>query len=284
MKTLFQITPFLLICVLGLQSCTKVKEPYYSVKSVYADTTKRWVLLEDYTGHRCVNCAPAAKNANTIQDLYQGQVFVIAVHAGDFAKPDPVHYPPYLSDDFRCAAGNDWNGYSGFNIDGYPKGMVNRRPYNGKISFGTSEWNQAIQTAAGLPKLAVMTIHNTFNEQSRLLHSRIDVHFLASISGKITLTVCLLEDSIYSGQLNNVVGDSMPIIKNFKFMHILRGSLNGSFGEEMINDPKSGDFSTKLYSFDFTGKSWLTENCSVIAFISDAETKEVLHVVKSGEL
>jgi hypothetical protein len=284
MKTISHITIFLLFGAILFQSCSKISDPYYTVKSVSVDTNNRAVLLEDYTGHLCVNCAPAAKIANTIQALNDGQVFVIAVHAGSFAKPDPIHHVPYLSADYRSPAGNDWNDYSGFNIDGYPKGMVNRRPFNGKPSFGTTDWNQAIQTAVELPKMAVMTVNNTYNSQTKLLNTKVDVKFLLSYTGKVNLTVCILEDSIYGGQLNNVPGDSMPIIKNFRFMHVLRGSLNGSFGEEIATNPASTALITKSYSFDFADKSWVPAHCSVIAFISDSETDEVLHVAKSKEL
>ena len=87
MKTIFKITVFFLVGAVLLQSCTKISEPYYTVKSVSVDTNKRAVLLEDYTGHLCVNCAPAAKIASTIQELNKGQVFAVAVHAGMFARP-----------------------------------------------------------------------------------------------------------------------------------------------------------------------------------------------------
>ena len=284
MKKIFKIIIILLFGVVLLESCSKVDEPYYTVKSVYIDTTKRAVLLEDYTGHLCVNCAPAAKIANTIQELYPGQVYAVAVHAGTFARPNPAQYPPYLAADYRCAAGNDWNGYNVFNIDGYPKGMVNRRTFNGKISFGTSEWNEAVQVAVLLPKVAIITVHNTFNSQSRILNTQVAVKFILSYSGKVNLTVCILEDSIFGGQLNIIPPDSTPIIKNFRFMHVLRGSLNGSFGEEIVTNPTSGSLITKSYTCDFSSGLWKSENCSVIAFITDADTKEVLHVVKSDEV
>ncbi|MCX6268731.1 MAG: Omp28-related outer membrane protein [Bacteroidetes bacterium] len=285
MKTNLKMAVLLLFGAVILQSCTKVDEPYYTVKSsVNVDTTKRSVLLEDYTGHQCVNCAPAAKIANTIQAYYPGQVFVIAIHAGSFARPNPVSYPPYLLPDYRCTTGNDWNGFSSFNIDAYPKGMVNRRPYKGSTSFGTSEWNQAVQEAIALPKVAVMTVNNSFNSQTKLLNSKVDVKFLTSYSGMVNLTVCILEDSIYGGQLNIIPPDSTPIIKNFRFMHMLRGSLNGSFGEEIAVNPSSGLLATRSFTFDFSAQSWVPEHCSVIAFISDAETKEVLHVAKSADL
>jgi len=284
MKTISKITLPILFLTLILQSCTKISEPFYTVKAIVVDTTRRTVLLEDYTGHLCVNCAPAATMANSIQELYHGQVFVIAVHAGTFAKPNPSSYPPYLIDDFRCEAGNDWNGYSGFNIDGYPKGMVNRRTFKGSVSFGTSEWNEAVRNAVTLEKIAYVSVKNTYDDEQKLLATKVDVRFLQSYTGKVNLTVCILEDSIYSGQLNNVPPDSIPIIKHFRFMHILRGALNGSFGEEIADNPASGALVTRTYSVDFNSKSWVPGHCSVIAFVSDAGTKEVLQVAKSAEL
>lgn len=280
MKTIFKITILLLSGIVLLPSCSKISEPYYTVKkSVNVDTTKRSVLLEDYTGHLCVNCAPAATVANTIQDLYQGQVYVIAVHAGIFAKPNPGN--PYLSADFTCATGNDWLGYSGFNIDGNPKGMVNRRLFSGNISFGPSDWNQAVQTAVGLPKVAIMTVYNSFDDDTKMMNSTVAVKFIQNLAGKISLTVCIIEDNIYGGQLNNVKPDSVPIIKNFRFMHVLRGSLNGSFGEQIASNPQTSEYISKQYSFDFSTKPWVPANCSVIAFISDVDSKEVFHVMKS---
>lgn len=283
MKTRYSLF-ILSLLTAALTSCTKVDEPYYTVKSVVADTNFRTVLLEDYTGHLCTNCAPAATMANSIHALYPEQVFVIAVHAGPFAKPNPVSHYPYLTGDYRSETGDAWYAHSPFNINVNPKGMVNRRPFKNNLSFGTSDWNQAVSDAVKLPKMAVMTIHNTYSTQLKQMTSQVDVKLLSAYAGKVTLTVCILEDSIYGGQLNNIPPDSMPIIKNFRFMHVLRTSLNGSFGEEIANNPDAGTLVRKTFNFDFTPVSWIPEHCSIIAFISDAETKEVLHVAKSADL
>ena len=283
MKTNLYIFLFLLSGSMLLQSCTKISEPYYTVKGVAVDTTKRYILLEDYTGHLCPNCAPAGKMANSIQELYAGQIFAIAVHAGDFAKPIPND--PYLSDDYTSTPGNAWNAF--FAPQGYPTGMVNRRPYKGNTLLGTSDWISAIQIALGLPKIAVMTVHNTYSSQTKLLSTKVDVKFLVSYNVKVNLSVCILEDSIYGGQRNSVAGDSIPLIKHFRFMHMLRGSmkLNGTespFGDEIATNPSVNNLISKTYTCDFNGKNWVPAHCTVIAFISNAATNEVLHVAKSS--
>jgi hypothetical protein len=286
MKNILQLSILLICGGLLLQSCTKISEPYYTVKSVTVDTNKRTVLLEDYTGHLCVNCAPAAKMAHSLQDIYHGQVFAIAVHAGSFAKPIPSD--PDLSADYRCVTGNEWNDYSPFNIgaEGYPIGMVNRTNYNGKISFGISQWTPAIQVALEQLKIAILTVKSAYASQTKLMNATVGVKFLSGYEGKVNLTVCILEDSIYGGQKNTSPGDSIPIIKHFRFMHMLRGAINesGSFGDEIASNPSSGAVVTKSFSADFTGKIWVPANCCVIAFITNADTKEVLHVAKSAYL
>ncbi len=280
MKSFFHTAIFLFLGSLFLQSCTKVSEPFYTVNEVIVDTNVRTVLLEDYTGHTCVNCAPAAKSANALQELYKGQVFVIGVHAGSFAKPDLVHYVPYLTADYTCATGNEWYSSSGFNIDQNPKGMVNRRAYNGKISFVPSEWGGAIEAALKLPKVAVMSLNNSYEPGSKMLTTQVQTKFLSAYGSAVNLCVCIVEDSIYGGQENKVAGDSIPIIKNFRFMHILRGSVNGTFGEVVSADPVVNTLASKSYNFDFSTKNWVPGHCSIIAFIMDAGTKEVLHVIK----
>lgn len=282
MKTIFKISLFL-FCGWLLLSCTKISEPFYTVKVVIADTNKRTVLVEDYTGHLCPNCPPAGKMASSLQELYHGQVFAMAVHAGGYAKPIPSD--PYLYPDYSTMTGETWNNF--FQVDSYPAGIINRRPYMGKTILGTSDWNSAMQDAFKLPKAAIMTVNNTYNSQTKLLSTKVDVKFLMSFTGKVNLSVCLLEDSIYGGQRNNVAGDSIPLIKHFRFMHMLRcslklGAIESPFGDEIATNPAANDLITKVYSGDFNGKNWVPGHCTVIAFISDASTNEVLHIAKSS--
>ena len=266
-----------------LAGCTKVSEPFYTVKSVVIDTTHRTVLLEDYTGHLCTNCAPAADQASAIQDAYKGRVFTISVHAGDFAKPIPSD--PYFVADFRNETGNDWYNETYFNINVNPKGMVNRRPYKNNVSFGVTEWNEAVESALALPKVAIMSVGNTYNAATQTLDTKVDVRFVDNWAGDVTLTVCILEDSIVGGQKNNVAGYPKPMIPDFNFMHLLRGSMNGhSFGDLLASDPVAGDVVSRNFSYDLSTVTWVPRHCSVIAFISDATTREVLHVAKSGDL
>jgi hypothetical protein len=164
--------------------------------------------------------------------------------------------------------------------------MVNRRLFKGKISFGTADWYEAVkEVKQSLARMAVMTVKNTYSASSGQMTSRVDVKFPDGYAGKVNLTVCILEDSIFGGQKNIIPPDSTPVIKHYKFMHVLRGALTASFGDLIATNPVAGDLVSKSFSYDFnTSPAWVPSRCSVIAFISDADTKEVLHVAKSGDL
>jgi hypothetical protein len=95
------------------------------------------------------------------------------------------------------------------------------------------------------------------------------------------LCVCILEDSIYGGQLNSVPGDSIPYYKHFCFMDVLRGSVNGSWGDLLTTDPDENTIITKDYTFLFnTQPTWIPGNCNIVAFLMNSETKEILHAAK----
>ena len=159
--------------------------------------------------------------------------------------------------------------------------MVNRRVFGTKQNFAPSEWAQYVKTASTLPKIVSMNAGNVFNAQSGSLNTTVNVRFLEKYTGKVTLTVCILEDSIIGGQENRVPPDSIPIIKHYVFMHMLRGSLNGSYGELIATDPAAGYTVSKSYALNFNEQPWIPKNCQVLAFISDESTREVLHVIKS---
>jgi hypothetical protein len=276
MKKLTNIIISVAASAMLLQGCDKLEAPYATVKVVESDTNKRTAVVEDYTGHYCVNCAGAAKTARTLEEGYHGQVFVISVHAGFYARPDATQGSLYAAD-FRCVTGDEWNATPVFAIDQNPKGMINRLPYNSKMSMLPGDWPGAVAAAVKLPKFAVMSMANAYDAGTRTLTTRVDTRFLNSQAGTYNLCVCILEDSIYGGQKNNDPKvDSVPEIKHFLFMDILRGSVNGTWGEALTSAIDTSAILSKTYSFVLKPE-WKAKHCKVIAFVANAETYEILH-------
>ena len=264
----------------GTYSCDKLEAPY-AEKKTGGDTTSgmvRKVLLEDYTGHKCVNCPSAAMTAHTIEAASNDRLIIIAVHAGYFATPSETGD---FTADYRTSAGTEWN--DAFGISGWPAGLINRRPYEGStVLYDFGQWGNAINAQLALPQEADLVIENDYDASTRDLTTTVSAKFLAILQGTYAVTVCITEDSISSPQKNNdtLVG-TVPIIYDYIFMDMLRSNLNGTWGEVLTGSVDTSLTYTRSYSMTLDA-AWTAKNCHIVAFVSNTETKEIIQAEKKG--
>ncbi|MBE0646460.1 MAG: Omp28-related outer membrane protein [Bacteroidales bacterium] len=269
---------YLMMALAGILvvSCDKLDQPYSSEKVIVLDTNKRKVLLEDYTGMKCVNCPAATADAEALVDLYKGQVILMTVHAGYFSEPDASgHY----STDYRVTEGVSW--FNDFLLISNPMGMVNRAPYNGKPAIGSGSWAEAVASVAQENEVASIRITTEYTPLSRHhINTTIETTFHSELPGAYNLTVCILEDSIVGWQKNNDpnVG-TVPDIENYVFNDMLRAVLNGTYGEQVTNavDTTLTYSNTYVYTIN---DSWNPDHLSLVAFVFNSETKEIIQVEK----
>lgn len=270
-----KITAFLIV-VFGLflfSTCDIIEAPYIENHGG-SDTGQfvKKVLLEDYTGHNCPNCPAAAITAAQLKGIYGDQLVVMAVHAGYFSAP--VEDDTLLLDDFRTPAGNVWNDF--FHFQFYPSGMIDRIPdeSSGVYPLPPGAWGATVSSELKKNAEAKITIHNDFNNSTRQLTANIFTEFLSPQADYYHLIVCITQDSIIGGQKN-----STTVIADYVFMNMLRGTLNGDWGEDVTDgQPIETNIKyEKTYTMLFE-PDWIAENCHVIAFIYNTETKSILQV------
>ena len=258
-------------------SCDKLEQPYASEKEITIDTTKRKVLLEDYTGMKCVNCPAATSSAEALVELYKGQVILMTVHAGYFSVPDATgHY----TTDYRVAEGVAW--FNDFMLISNPMGMVNRTEYNGKQAIGAGSWAEVVSDVVKENEVATIHIETEYTPTSRHhINTTIDTKFTEQLDGVYNLTVCILEDSIVGWQKNNdtLVGP-VPDIENYMFNDLLRAVLNGTYGEQLTASVDTTQIYSKTYLYTLE-ESWVPERLSLVAFVFDNATKEIIQVEKN---
>jgi hypothetical protein len=226
------------------------------------------VLLEDYTGHTCQNCPAAAAIAHNQEAIYNGKLIVLAVHAGYYAIPGTGEF----AIDFRTAAGEQWN--TDFQIVAYPSGMVDRKQFNGKQVLGSAEWVTDISSVINQASSMIMIMNNSYDSTSRTVKSFVYSKFNQTVPGTYNITVCVTEDNIISAQ-----DSSNAIIHDYNFRDVLRGTVNGIYGEVLTTsvDPSLtyfGKFSISINS------AWVAKNCWILAFVSKSDTKEIIQVVR----
>ncbi|MFK5856030.1 MAG: Omp28 family outer membrane lipoprotein [Bacteroidota bacterium] len=276
MKTRY-ITVILILFAFVVNSCDKIDPPYVESRD-YCSGNKK-VLLEDYTGHGCVNCPGAAVLAHELKEKFCDRVVIIGVHAGFFAQPD-FEGNPVFSADLTTEAGNAWDSFFGNSALGNPNGLVDRvQGANGYVLF-PSVWGETIDPLLEQPALALITINNDFNTDSKILTTTIKTNFQTDLVGDYKLIVCITQDNIISPQKNNneEIGPT-PIDSTYVHNHVLRKAINGSWGENLTT---SGTVTTnttyeKTYTQEFISK-WVPKDCHIVAFVYNEETKEVLQV------
>ena len=267
------------LVILLFSSCDKIKAPYALARhGNITDTVVDWldtlipikrVLLEDYTGHKCPNCPAAAVIAHSQEEFYHGKLIGLAVHAGFYALPGSGEFAA----DFRTKAGEEWN--ADFQLSAYPSGMIDRKEFNGHRVLGSEEWVTDIAAIIDQPPdLNMLILSNSYDSISRTVNSVIYSQFRQPLSGSFNITVCVVEDKIISAQ-----DSGSTVIHNYVFNNVLRGSVNGTYGETLTSsvDPSL----TYLGRFNITiSTNWVAKNCWILAFVSKSDTKEILQAVK----
>jgi len=272
MKKIFLI--YLVIASLFIQSCDKIEEPYTSAVPAKAWYGKR-ILIEDYTGHRCPNCPAAAVIAGDLKSLYGDQIVVISVHAGYFAEPKPLLNFP---EDFRSAAGDEWDVFFGISNAGNPNGMINRVGFPSTTHIvNPSAWAAKVGSLmTEIPEVDI-NITSSYNTSDRKLTGQIKTKFLKTLKKKLKLQILITEDSIIAPQQN-----ASAVIASYVHRHVLRGAVNGSWGSNLTDGQTNIPIDTELsQNLLFTiDPLWESKHCTIIVFVYDADTHEVLQVAE----
>lgn len=268
----------LLILVFAFESCDKVEAPY--INGIDCETGTKKVLIEDYTGHGCVNCPGAAVVASDLQDQCEDRIIVMAVHAGYFAGTES--FGPEYTYDFTTEGGNTWNEY--YAIIGNPKGMVNRVDGGSGVVTVPDKWDKTVTSELALEAEVEVIITTEFDENDSILTTTVSGEFLSVINGKFNLVVCLTESDIVKPQKNNddEIGE-IPDILNYTHQHVLRNVINGGWGDEIASGTVTiGKSYYKTYTQDFKSHDWVPENCHIVAFVYQDSDKSILQVEEAA--
>lgn len=281
-KNTFFAAFFTLLCLFAASSCDKIEGPYISQdQSVVTDVVFpdldtnaviQKVLMEEYTGQCCVNCPNGHRELEELSETFGEALVPIGLHVGIFAIPTSS-----FPNDFRTEEGTTLYNDFGVASIGTPAGVVNRKSFGGSSVLNISQWRQSISECAAETPVAAIQMINQYNAADKKLTAHTKTTIIADYEGTILLSLYIIEDGIVGPQK-----DGDEIIEDYVHQHVLRGSINGTYGTQLTMDGtvQKGESYTKSYDLDCTEKSWNIDNCSVIAILTDATTKEVIQVEK----
>ncbi|MFO7789722.1 MAG: Omp28-related outer membrane protein [Bacteroidales bacterium] len=270
-----------LMLIIGISSmiftaCDEIDEPYIEEGATVWNGRK--ILIMDFTAHQCPNCPAAHEEIENLQDNFPNAIVPVAVHCGIDARPStsdttqPFHYD--FTNDVSTELGGDGitsNGY--FQVLEKPKAAINEfAPGNLlNIQAWRTEIAKFIQT---YPEFSIY-INKLYNESDSIIS--VDTRVETNIASDRNLHLCvyIVESHIIEWQKTM---DDPDGIEDYEHNHVLRGSMNGSFGESINanNTAISTDDEFKLSYSIALGKDWAPQNLSIVAFVYDSDTFEVL--------
>ncbi|GAB6976786.1 Omp28 family outer membrane lipoprotein [Prevotella falsenii] len=247
-----RIIPLLIAYVaIFFSSCANVDEGdrYIEVESSEA---KRAVLVEEFTGQRCINCPEAHEQLAQIQKEYgEDKVIAVCIHASALAV-SPL----------KTKVGEEY--YKHWNGDGVPSAIINR---SGRMQQ-VSAWAGIINSELQKPTSVSLSMTNKYDAANRQLS--IDVNALSREKFDGKLQVWIIEDGIVAKQL--LKGNHVDA--NYVHNHVFRAAVNGTWGTDIAlqeNVEAKSNFSIQLDA------TWNEKNVSIVTFVyNDSGVQQVI--------
>ena len=232
----------ILFCVL------MVSTQVYAQQWVSTSPQNKNVILEEFTGIYCQFCPDGHRIASEIAEANPGRVFLINIHAGNYAANHG--YAGYI--DLQTPEGTALDAASN-NTYGYPGGSVNRNTSPSWI-MGRDQWASAAATVMAQASPVNVFVKSSVDLDTRKLTTEVEFYYTDnSTSNKNYLTVMLTQDNILGPQVDG--GNYNPTNWTwdglYRHNHALRKVLTsgGAFGES-IDTTTKGHYEYRKYVTD----------------------------------
>ena len=264
----------LLAAALGLAACDEVAE---GDRLIYVQPPQvgRAVLIEDFTGQRCVNCPKATDLIHDLQQEYgDSAVIAVGIHSGPFGKN--ALGTQLLS--LATETGNEYFDY--WKVDAQPKGVVNRQ--------GTSDytdWNRIVYEALQDTATLSLALTAAYDAATDRLTATVRARGTrGTTDGRLQLWI--VEDSITDVQLMPDGSTNRTYVHN----HVFRTAVNGTWGTAFridegetafLHEGEPTDAATFAIAMDAT---WVPQHVSVVAFVyGDGGVAQVTRAALAAE-
>ncbi len=272
--------PFGILLVLflfNLSACEEVPPEINPIGGGGVDTSSisnRKVLIEEFTGVRCVNCPAGSAVIQDLKDQYGERLVVVAVHAGFFSPPYPESQV-----DFRTPESDAILNLLGQPL-GYPSAVVNRKLIEGEddLQLGSSLWPGFIAQELERPAPVEISLAHTFDPSDRSLELEVEIQAIEELPpDEILLSVILTETDISDVQLT-------PNGKQADYVHKynLRDMLTAPTGSLITAELNNSGLALRNY-FASVPNTWIAENITLVVLVHRAgDSREVLQVETAG--
>ena len=254
-----KIKSYILLFLAGfiMAACSHIDEDEQLIY-VKPAPVSRCVLLEDFTGQRCVNCPKAAEEIEKLIEQYgEDAIITVSIHSGPLGFHTNKKFLGLSTD-----MGDDY--YNHWNLEYQPVGLIDR----GAPAEYTA-WSTLIREELQKTAPVEIALELSFESNEMSIHAT-----LKGVDGDTegNLQLWIIEDGITAFQMmpDGTRND------NYVHRHVFRDAVNGQWGDEII--VKEGYSIDKDYTFTIS-EDWVPENLSVVAFVYN--NSGVLQVTKA---
>lgn len=213
----------------------------------------RAILIEDFTGQRCINCPTGTEIINGIVETYgEDNVIAVGIHSGPLGFAGNSKIPGLMTD-----TGNEYyTRWDKENKMGQPWVVFNRKT---SPDSHYNNWAAMVGTIISEKANLSVKIDNAYDAATRTLTTTVGAFGTnGTVNGK--LQVWIVEDGVKALQM---MPDGKPN-KEYMHNHVFRAAVNGTWGEDVT--VKEGETTTKQYSYVLP-ETWNADNIAVVAFV-----------------
>ena len=245
---------------------------------VTKEVTNRNVLIEEFTGRKCVNCPVGHIEAKAIEDAYPGRVWSINLHGGFYSSLDYPNLNTQICDTLGVY----------FNPNMYPSALINRQTSN---TLNNLQWRSAVDEE--IQKTAECNIAGqvAINPVTRVATVTVEVYYTSNSAEDVNyLNVFMLQDSIIGSQTGASSNPDQMVGDQYCHMHVLRSNVTPFWGDA-ITTTTEGSLVTKTYEYQIpevignsNGVDVVLEHLNFMAFVTEkyygAGTRPILNANK----
>lgn len=226
----------------------------------------RTILIEDFTGQRCVNCPRGTEAINAIIEAYgEDNVVAVGIHSGPLGFAGNNRVKGLMTN-----IGNEYyKRWDSENKLGQPWALFNR---SAAPSSDYNTWAAYVARIISKTAPVKLALNNAYDADKRTISIDVDAD---GVDGNTEgyLQVWLIEDGVVALQLMPDGSSNSEYVHN----HVFRDAVNGTWGESIaVNE---GTKVSKHYTYTIADdKDWVPENMAVVAFVYN--NSEVLQTTK----
>lgn len=213
----------------------------------------RAILIEDFTGQKCINCPTGTEIINGIVETYgEDNVIAVGIHSGPLGFAGNSKTVGLMTD-----TGNEYyTRWDKENKMGQPWVIFNRKT---SPDSHYNNWAAMVGTIISEKANLSVKIANAYDAATRTLTTTVEADGVnGTVNGK--LQVWIVEDGVKALQMMPDGKSNKEYIHN----HVFRAAVNGTWGEDVT--VKEGETTTMKYSYKLP-EAWNADNIAVVAFV-----------------